>query len=125
MRSHRRRLPLEHALVAGEVGDLAGIVTALAWLPVDAYGQVLIEAAPDEVLPVLAAPPRVTVHRIERSPLGDGVAVGRAVAAWVDEWVPDEPDERRTVSIWIGERAERHCPEMLGCPEIIGLVERL
>ncbi|MET0448761.1 MAG: SIP domain-containing protein [Aeromicrobium sp.] len=119
MRSHRRRLPIEHTLVAGDVRDLPGIVTALAWLPADTYGQVLIEADLDEELPLLAAPARVTVHRIERSPLGEGIASGRAVAAWVEEWIPDEPDERRTVTIWVGERVT------LSCPEISGLVERL
>lgn len=119
MRSHRRRLPIEHALVAGDVGDLPGIVTALAWLPGDTYGQVLIEAGPDDELPLLAGPPRVTVHRIERSPEGVGVAAGRAVAAWVEEWIPDEPDENRTVTIWVGERV------VVSCPEVNGLVERL
>ncbi|MET1037006.1 MAG: SIP domain-containing protein [Aeromicrobium sp.] len=119
MRSHRRRQPIEHALVAGDVGDLPGIVTALAWLPADTYGQVFIEVGPDEELPLLAAPPRMTVHRLERSSAGDGVAAGRAVAAWAGEWIPDEPDERRTVTIWVGERVD------LSCPEIMGLAERL
>ena len=119
MRSHRRRLPIEHALLAGDIGDLPGITAALAWLPADAYGQVLIEAGPLEVLPLLAAPARVTVHRIERSPEGDGVAAGRAVAAWVEEWIPDELDEQRTVTLWVGERVD------LTCPRIIGLAERL
>lgn len=112
-------MPTEHVLLAGDVGDLPGIVTALAWLPADAYGQVLVEAGPDDELPLLAAPLRMTVHRVERSPQGDGFAAGRAVAAWVEEWIPDEVDDRRTVSIWVGERVEP------SCPEIVGLVERL
>jgi len=112
-------MPTEHVLLAGDVGDLPGIVAALAWLPADAYGQVLVEAGLDEELPVLAAPLRVTVHRVERSPLGDGIAAARAVAAWVEEWIPDEVDERRTVSIWVGERVEP------SCPHISALVERL
>jgi NADPH-dependent ferric siderophore reductase len=119
VRSHRRRLPTEHALLAGDVRDLPSIAAALAWLPPDTYGQVLVEADVDDVLPFIAAPLRVTVHRIARSGEGDGVAVGRAVAAWVGEWMPDEPDERRTVTIWVGRRVD------LRCPEIIGLAERL
>jgi len=91
----------------------------MAWLPADTYGQVLIEVGPAEELPLLAVPPRVTVHRVERSPEGPGIAVGRAVTAWVAEWIPDEPDERRTVTIWVGDRVN------LSCPEIVGLVERL
>ena len=112
-------MPTEHVLLAGDVGDLPGIVAALAWLPADAYGQVLVEVAADDELPLLAAPLRVTVHRVERSPEGDGVAAARAVAAWVEEWIPDEVDERRTVSIWVGERVEP------ACPHISALVERL
>lgn len=119
MRSHRRRMPTEHVLLAGNVDDLPGIAAAVAWLPADAYGQVFIEAGADAELPLLAAPLRVTVHRVDRSPDGDGVAAGRAVAAWVEEWIPDEVDERRTVSIWVGGRVEP------SCPSILGLVERL
>jgi NADPH-dependent ferric siderophore reductase len=119
VRSHRRRLPIEHALVAGDVGDLPAIVTALAWISPDTYGQVVVEVGPGEELPVLAPPLRVTVHRVERSADGHGVAAGRAVAAWVEEWMPEEPDERRDVSIWVGERV------VLSCAEITGLVERL
>jgi NADPH-dependent ferric siderophore reductase len=112
-------MPTEHVLLAGDLADLPRIVAALAWLPADAYGQVLVEADVDDELPLLAAPLRVTVHRVERSPEGDGVAAARAVAAWVEEWIPDEIDERRSVSIWVGERVEP------GCPHISALVERL
>ena len=119
MRSHRRRLPIEHTLIAGDVGDLSAIVTALAWLSPDSYGQVLVEVGPDEELPLLAPPLRVTVHRVERSAAGHGVAVGRAVAAWAEEWMPEEPDARRDLSIWVGERV------VVSCAEITGLVERL
>ena len=106
-------------LLAGDVDDVPGIEAALAWLPADAYGQVLIEAGANDVLPLFRAPLRVTVHRIGRSPEGDGVAAGRAVAAWAEEWMPEEPDERRLVSIWVGQRVEP------GCPHISTLVERL
>jgi len=119
VRSHRRRLPIEHTLVAGDVGDLPAIITALAWLSPDTYGQVIIEAGPDDELPVVAAPLRVTVHRVERSADGHGVAAGRAVAAWAEEWMPEEPDARRDLSIWVGERV------VVSCAEITGLVERL
>jgi NADPH-dependent ferric siderophore reductase len=119
VRSHRRRLPIEHALIAGDATDLPAIVAALVWLSPDTYGQVLVEMGPDEELPLLAAPLRVSVHRVERSAAGHGVAAGRAVAAWVEEWMPGEPDERRAVTVWVGERVD------VSCPEITGLVERL
>lgn len=106
-------------LIAGDMADLPGITAALVCLSADAYGQVLVEVAHDQTMPVLTAPPRVTVHRIDASPLGGGIAVGQAVAAWVGEWIPDEIDERRAVTMWVGERVE------VACPEILGLVERI
>lgn len=106
-------------LIAGDVHDLPGIATALAWMPSDAYGQVVIEASADHELPVLSAPLRVTVHRVEPSSEGAGIAAGRAVASWVSEWIPDEPDAQRAVTIWVGARVDQRCPELLG------LVERL
>ncbi|REK70660.1 hypothetical protein DX116_16240 [Aeromicrobium endophyticum] len=112
-------MPTEHVLLAGDIGDLPGIVAALAWLPADAYGQVLVEVGIDDELPLLAAPLRVTVHRVERSPLGEGIAAGRAVAAWVEEWIPDEIDERRTVSIWVGQRVAPACPQISGLVELL------
>jgi NADPH-dependent ferric siderophore reductase len=106
-------------LLAGDLADLPGIVAALAWLPADAYGQVLVEAGLDDELPLLAAPSRVTVHRVERSPLGEGIAAARAVAAWVEEWIPDELDEGRTVSIWVGQRVAPACPHISGMVELL------
>lgn len=100
MRSHRRRLPLEHVLVAGHTADLDDIAVALALLPDDAYGQVLVEG-PQGSTDTLTAPPRVSIHRIDSVTS----SLERAVAAWVAEWVPQEPDLRRTVTVWLGGHA--------------------
>lgn len=100
VRSHRRRCPLEHVLIAGHADDLDEISITLALLPADAYGQVLIEASP-EALATLTAPPRVSIHRIDPAT----GSLPAAVTAWVAEWVPDEEDHRRTVTVWLGEHA--------------------
>ncbi|WP_291524152.1 hypothetical protein [Branchiibius sp. NY16-3462-2] len=100
MRSHRRRVPLEHVLVAGHIADLDDIAVALALLPEDAYGQVLIEG-PEGSISTLTAPPRVSIHRVD--PVTSSLE--RAVAAWVAEWVPQELDLRRTVTVWLGGHA--------------------
>lgn len=95
MRSHRRRTPLQHVLLAGCADDLVVLQSALAMLPADVYGQVVVEIDPDVDLPALDTPPRVTVHRV-----WPGTA-DRAVAAWIAEWMPAEPDAARTVGLWI------------------------
>ncbi|PWJ25096.1 hypothetical protein ATK17_1208 [Branchiibius hedensis] len=100
VRSHRRRLPLEHVLIAGHIADLDDIAVALALLPADAYGQVLIEA-PAGSLDGLTAPARVSIQRIEPST----GSLDQAVTAWVSEWVPQELDLRRNVTVWLGGHA--------------------
>jgi hypothetical protein len=95
MRSHRRRVPLQHVLLAGCADDLVVLQSALALLPADVYGQVVVEIDPDVDLPVLETPARVTVHRV-----WPGTA-DRAVAVWIAEWIPSEPDAARTVGLWI------------------------
>lgn len=103
MRSHRRRTPLEHVLIAGDVTELDSIRALLALMSDSAYGQVYVETAESDELPALAAPPRVTVNRVartERHEVGDPVSA--AVSSWIAEWMPDEPAPDRIVSIWAG-----------------------
>ncbi|GAA0199443.1 MULTISPECIES: hypothetical protein [unclassified Aeromicrobium] len=95
MRSHRRRTPLQHVLLAGCADDLVVLQSVLAMLPSDVYGQVVVEIEPDVALPELDTPARVTVHRVWPG------AADRAVAAWIAEWMPSEPDAARTVGLWI------------------------
>lgn len=102
VRSHRRRCPLQHILIAGQLADLDEISLALALLPPDTYGQVLVEAPAGSLVPLIA-PPRVSIQRIDPA---TGSLAG-AVAAWAAEWVPDEPDPRRTVSAWLGSHARQ------------------
>jgi NADPH-dependent ferric siderophore reductase len=107
MRAHRRG-PLEHVLVAGDLEELGAIHALLAFLPEHAYGQVYVETPADRQLPPLPAPARVTVTRVPR-PAGaePGALLAQTVTAWVAEWLPEEADERRTVSMWVGATATR------------------
>jgi hypothetical protein len=112
MRSHRRRHPVPHVLIAGDAGDLDAIGRLLGELPADAYGQVIVEA---DVLPVLATPARVTVSCLTPAARPDGqqplVLAARgtllleAVRGWVAEWMPEELDDDRSVALWVGGRA--------------------
>lgn len=108
MRSHRRRTPLQHVLLAGCTDDLVVLQSVLALLPDDVYGQVVVEIDPDAELPALETPARVTVHRV-----WPGTA-DRAVAAWIAEWIPSEPDAARTVGLWVSAGSSaRHVPVQL------------
>jgi hypothetical protein len=92
---------LQHVLIAGTVDEAACMRALLSMLPSDAYGQVLIEADAHAPLPELGAPARVTVQRVLPGEHGHG-ALTAAVASWVSEWMPEEPDPRRTVGVWLG-----------------------
>ncbi len=101
MRPHRRRQPLNHVLIAGDLHDLDTIRPLLALLPDDTYGQVFVAgASPDTSMPLLS-PARVTVSWLGAQP----GALGLAIAGWMAEWMPDEPQPDREITVWIGGRA--------------------
>jgi len=103
MRSHRRRAPLEHVLVAGDVAELESITALLALLPDNAYGQVYVESSGTDDVPAVPAPPRVTVSHVVRAEHhATGELLSEAVACWLAEWMPDEPQPERLISIWAG-----------------------
>jgi NADPH-dependent ferric siderophore reductase len=103
MRSHRRRTPLEHVLVAGDLSELESVRALLALLPDTAYGQVYVELDAADELPPVASPPRVTVSRVTRAAHEQvGGPLTEAVAGWTAEWMPDEPAAERAVSLWLG-----------------------
>lgn len=116
MRSHRRRGPLEHVLVAADLDELPAVRLLLAGLPADSYGQVYVELPQGAELPVLDAPARVQVNRVLR-PVGAeaGARLAAAVDGWVAEWAPDEADLGRAVSLRIGISA-RHRLAPVGAP---------
>lgn len=98
MRSHRRRLPVEHVMIAGRAADLDDLRAALAVLPADAYGQVFVAASADATRQ-LRSPARVTIHRVSDETLAN------AVEAWIAEWAPCRPDPQRRVAVWLGAHA--------------------
>lgn len=93
-------MPVEHLLIAGDVSDLQSIRAALTVLPAHAYGQVYVSAPADQVAD-LVAPARMTIHHVDEQ----ATSLSDAVAAWVAEWVPEEHDPQRSVTVWIGSHA--------------------
>lgn len=106
MRSPRRRGPLEHVLVAGDLTELDAISALLAMLPHTTYGQVVVEVPEDAEVPALATPPRVNVTVLRRSVTDEaGARLATAVQCWLGEWLPEEPEPNRTVTMWVGASA--------------------
>ena len=125
MRSHRRRTPTDHVLIAGRTEDLAGIARILGALSADAYGQVLIEVPAGVRIPSFTRPPRVTVCRITAAPPNDrgDTPLTAAIAAWMAEWMPEDPDADRAISIWVGAQDGSHVDAQ--CHVLGDLVERI
>ena len=103
MRSHRRRAPLDHVLVAGDLTELDSIRALLSLMPETAYGQVYVECSGSDELPAITSPARVTVNRVCRTELhSPGEPLSAAVAGWVGEWMPEDPAPDRVIAIWAG-----------------------
>lgn len=103
MRSRRRSGPLAHVLVAGDVTELEAVRALLCLLPADAYGAVVVEAGCGAELPDLPRPARVALTVLHRAATDrPGVRLSAAAAAWAEEWVVDEHDPTRDVSVWVG-----------------------
>ncbi|WP_336632872.1 MULTISPECIES: SIP domain-containing protein [unclassified Microbacterium] len=99
--------PPSHFLIAGDITDLSLLHQLVGRLPVDAYGQVFIEASDDVQIRPLPAPPGLVVHWLvdDASPLGlpRGERAAQAVMAWVSEWMPEETATHLTPYVmWIG-----------------------
>lgn len=106
MRSHRRRGPLEHVLIAGSDDELSAIEALLHLLPPTTYGQVLVETARSDALPSLSVPPRIGVSRLELGAAdAPGDRLADAVTGWLAEWMPEDPDPHRAVTVWVGRSA--------------------
>ena len=125
MRSRRRTGPLAHVLVAGDVTELDAVQALVCLLPPEAYGLVLLEADADADLPALACPARVAVTVLRRS-TGDapGARLSAAAAAWAEEWVVDEHDPDRDVSVWVGATVAWDSAPVQGLLERLGPVGR-
>jgi len=103
MRPRRRTGPLAHVLIAGDVCEVDAVRALLCALPADSYGQVILEADAESAVPQLHRPARVGLTALVRSDADrPGARLSRAVEAWVEEWVVDEPDPARDVAVWVG-----------------------
>jgi len=100
-----------HFLLAGDSADLPRLQQAIERLPVDAYGQVLIEIAAPIQVRRLPVPERMSVTWLCREYAGGrhgrlrprGELLADAIRAWVAEWMPDDRVERGLPTVlWIG-----------------------
>ena len=104
-----------HVLMAGDAGDLAEIRSILSLLPETAYGQVFIEATVPIQVVNLRAPRRVAITWLLRGATSSrdvvprGELVRRAVAAWVQEWIPEQGHEHH------GQHEHTHYYVWIGC----------
>ncbi|RLV49106.1 hypothetical protein D9V37_11075 [Nocardioides mangrovicus] len=116
MRPHRCSEPLDHLLVVVEHEELDAVRALLALVPETTYGQVFVETGPDQTLPTLARPGRVTVHQIVRSAEDRrGTPALLASQAWISEWMPDDADPARELAIYVGACMQAGSPA-LGVP---------
>ncbi len=97
-----------HFLFAGDGDDLAFIQATLRRLPVNAYGQAIVEVAAADQVRALEAPERLGITWLCRddagpsaSPLLPGERLEAAIRAWLAEWMCPEA-ERIPRVIWIG-----------------------
>ncbi|WP_208856957.1 SIP domain-containing protein [Rathayibacter oskolensis] len=110
-------IDVKQFLIAGDETVVPWIQSLLDALPANARGQVFIEVDDVHGIPPLAAPGRVSVTWLGRSTrsgapgtgerCGHGVALDRAVRAWVGEMSVvdrDYPwaDDRHDFCAWIG-----------------------
>ena len=93
-------------LVAGDAAELPAIQALMLLLPSTVYGQLFVETSVDAPAPEVSTPPRVTVFRLTRSPDDEsGRLLADAVHAWLGEWMPDQLDPQRNVTLWVGASA--------------------
>lgn len=105
-----------HFLMIGDGDDIPMIQTILRRLPVDAYGQVMVEVATPLVATELEAPDGVGVTWMYRyregSPFAPvrerGELAARAIRAWMVEWMPDDDSHEVPLVLWIGCSENEH-----------------
>jgi len=121
MSTRRRTRTRDLLLIAGDHDDLLAMQHTLDLLPVCAYGQVFIEAGPeDEIVPV-TAPSRMTVTWLRRGDVA-GAALGAAISGWVGEWLPETDAPERNCVVRVGAVASTRIEI---APELRELVDEL
>jgi NADPH-dependent ferric siderophore reductase len=98
-------------LIIGDANDLPGVTDMLGRLPIDAYGQVLLEVASEIQVRHITAPAGMSVtwlcrdrpRRINEPLAPRGELAARALTAWIAEWMPEtHTDQADPYVIWIG-----------------------
>ncbi len=99
-----------HFLLAGDGDDLPVIRATLRRLPVDAYGQVLLEVASPLQFQPVEAPEGISVTWLFRDG-ADGILapvpprgqrIVQALAGWLAEWMPEQHRQQDPLILWIG-----------------------
>lgn len=98
MSTRRRRRDPDRHLIVAHTDDGVDLQLALALLPANAYGTVIIEA-PADTASAIAAPSRMAVVHVRPGVLD------AAVDAWLTEWMPGEAPCEGTHRVWIGDHA--------------------
>lgn len=105
-----------HFLLVGDSADLPALRGIVSRLPVNAYGQVLVEVATGMQIQPWELPERMTLTWLRRDRMAGvlgglaprGELAARAVMAWVAEWIPEQHrDHELPYILWIGCRASR------------------
>lgn len=108
---------LECVLAAGDTSDIPALDAWLTALPSKSYGRVFIEIEDACQRRDLDAPPGVGITwLVQRPGQHSGAALGRAIDAWLDEWLRGDPLSGRYVHLWSGAR---------GNPDIVAHLRRV
>ena len=96
--------PRAHFFLAGDGDDLVALRGITGKLPVDAYGQILIEVDSTTYIHDWPAPDGVVVNWLVRGPdMDNGDRIAAAVDAWVTEWIIGSgSDTEMPYVLWVG-----------------------
>ncbi|OJX75341.1 SIP domain-containing protein [Leifsonia sp. 71-9] len=106
-----------HFLLVGDETDLPVLQPLVSRLPVDAYGQIYLEVRDGMDAMIWPVPPGIQVTWLVR---GDrhaarGDLAMRAVAAWIDEWMPEAMGEEQAPFVmWLGCRGNTRADAVFG-----------
>lgn len=99
-----------HFLLVGDSADIPTIQATLRRLPVDAYGQVILEVASPLQFQLIDAPEGVAISWLFRDSGGGilepvparGERIVRALEGWLAEWMPEHHAQSDPLVLWIG-----------------------
>lgn len=105
-----------HFLLVGDDDDIPMIRAILGRLPVDGYGQVIIEVSTPLIVEWIDAPVGVAITWLYRHTGHDvfgpaqplGALAWRATRAWLAEWMPGDTRDAAPLVVWMGCARSKH-----------------